>query len=179
MSKMSQSVRNILRDSCENIFPYYSQDLRVKIIHCTCCLNFSSVGKHLKKKSMQQVLALRQSKPFLNICDYFKKICQNHRDLISNIERTVNVLGEDPTKITITNASIDKQIILRRVYIYKIEIGVSGVLLRILFFFEARKCSRQTGSVYALRVNLLNIMIQRTLLRGRGTSLIDEVKRIE
>ena len=89
----------------------------------------------------------------------------------------VNVLSEDPTKITITNASIDKQMTLKRDYIYKIEntdleIGVSGVLLRILFFFEARRCSRQTGSVYALRINLLNIMIQRTLLRGRGTSMI-------
>ena len=78
-----------------------------------------------------------------------------HRDSISHIERTINVLGEDLTNITITNASIDKQISLKRVYIYKIEnmdleIGVSGVLLRILFYFEARRCSRQTGSVYAL-----------------------------
>ena len=66
---------------------------------------------------------------------------------------------------------------LKRDYIYKIEntdleIGVSGVLLRILFYFEARRCSRQTGSVYALRINFLNILIQRTLLRGRGTSII-------
>ena len=96
----------------------------------------------------------------------------------------VKVLGEDPTKMTITNASIDKQITLMRDYIYTIEnkdieIGVSGVLLRILFYFEARICSRQTGSVYALRINLLNIMIQRTLLRGRGTSIIYEVKRIK
>ena len=65
----------------------------------------------------------------------------------------------DPTKLT--NASIDKQITLKRVYIYRIENtdlekGVSGVLLRILFYFEARRCSRQTGSVYALRINLLN-----------------------
>ena len=45
-----------------------------------------------------------------------------------------------------------------------------------IFYFEARKCSRQTGSVYALRINLLNIMIRRTLLRGRGTSMINEVK---
>ena len=81
-------------------------------------------------------------------------------------------------KITITNASIDKQISLKRDYIYKIEkktdleIGVSGVLLRILFYFEARRCSRQTGSVYALRINLLNIMTQKILLRGRGTSII-------
>ena len=91
-------------------------------------------------------------------------------------ERTVNVLGEGPTKITITNASIDKQITLKRDYVYKIENtdlekGVSGVLLRILFYFEARRCSRQLGSVYALRINLLNIMIQKTLLRGRGTSI--------
>ena len=77
----------------------------------------------------------------------------------------------------ITNASIDKQITLKRDYIYivkntDLEIGVSGVLLRILFYFEARRCFRQTGSVYALRINLLNIIIQKTLLRGRGTSII-------
>ena len=66
---------------------------------------------------------------------------------------------------------------MKRDYINKIEntdleIGVSGVLLRIPFYFEARRCSRQTGSVYALRINLLNIMIQKTLLGGRGTSII-------
>ena len=67
--------------------------------------------------------------------------------------------------------------------IYKIEntdleIGFSGVLLRILFYFEARRCSRQTGSVYALhvRINLLNIMIHKTLLRGRGTYIIMKLK---
>ena len=32
------------------------------------------------------------------------KICRKHRDSISHIERTVNVLGEDPTEITKTNA---------------------------------------------------------------------------
>ena len=69
----------------------------------------------------------------------------------------VNVLGEDPTKLTITNASIDKQITLKRDYIYEIEntyleIGVSGVSLRILFYSEARRCSRQTGSLYALHI---------------------------
>ena len=37
------------------------------------------------------------------------------------MQRRVNVLGEGPTKITITNASIDKQITLNRDYIYKIE----------------------------------------------------------
>ena len=68
---------------------------------------------------------------------------------------------------------------MKRDYIYKIEntdleIGVSGDLLRILFYFEARRCSRQTGSLLALhvRINLLNIMIHKTLLRGRGTSII-------
>ena len=92
------------------------------------------------KKSMQQVLALRQSRYFLNICDYLKQICQKHRDSISHMERTVNVLGEDPSKITITNANIDKQITLKRAYIYKIEntdlkIGVSCVLLRMFLKF--------------------------------------------
>ena len=48
-------------------------------------------------------------------------MCQKHRDSISHIERTVNVLGEDSTKIIITNASIDKQTNLKRVYIYKIN----------------------------------------------------------
>ena len=89
------------------------------------------MGKRLKKR-MQQVLALRQNRFFLNICDYFEKICQKHRDSTSHIERMVNVLGKGPTKITITNASIDKQITWKRDYIYKIEdmvleIGVSGV----------------------------------------------------
>ena len=116
---MSQSVGNIFRDSRENIVPYYSQNIRLKIIHYTCCLNLSSVGKRLKNK-LPQVLALRQSRYFLNICDYFKK-CQKHRDSISHIERTVNILGEDPTKITITNESIDKQLTLKYVYIYKLE----------------------------------------------------------
>ena len=67
--KMRQSVRNIFRDSRENIVPYYSQNIRLKIIHYTCCLNLSSVGKRLKK-NMRQALALRQSRYFfLNICD--------------------------------------------------------------------------------------------------------------
>ena len=77
---------------------------------------------------------------------------------------TYRAYGDDPTKIKITNTSIDKQITLKRV---------------ILFYFEAHRCSRQTGSVYALRINLLNILIQRILLRGRGTSIINEVTRIE
>ena len=64
-------------------------------------------------------LGTKEKQIFLNICDYLKK-CQKHRDSISHIERTVIVLGESPTKIT--NASIDKQIVLKRYYIYKIEI---------------------------------------------------------
>ena len=54
-------------------------------------------------------LGTKAKQIFLNICDYFKKICQKHRDSNSHIERTVNVLGEGPTKITITNASIGKR----------------------------------------------------------------------
>ena len=79
------------------------------------------MGKRLKK-SMQQVLALRQSRYFFKYLRLFKKkICQKDRDSISHTDRTVNVLGENPTKITITNASTDKQITWKRVYIYKIE----------------------------------------------------------
>ena len=40
--KMSQSVANISRDSRENIFSCYSQNIRLKIIHYTCCVNWSS-----------------------------------------------------------------------------------------------------------------------------------------
>ena len=47
MRKMSQSVRNIFRDSHGNIVLYYSQNIRLKIIHYTFCLNLSSVGKRL------------------------------------------------------------------------------------------------------------------------------------
>ena len=61
--KMSHSVRNTFRDSLENFVPYYSKNIRLKIIHYTCCLNLSSVGKRLKIR-MQQVLALRQSRYF-------------------------------------------------------------------------------------------------------------------
>ena len=65
-------------------------------------------------------LGTKAKQIFLNICDTFKNMSK-HRDSTSHIERTVNVLGEGPTKITITNASIDKQITLKRDYIYKIE----------------------------------------------------------
>ena len=68
-------------------------------------LKFS--GK-LSEENMQQVLALKQSRLLKKLRLLFKR-CQKHRDLISHIERTVNVLGEEPTKITITSASIDTQ----------------------------------------------------------------------
>ena len=81
-------------------------------------LKFS--GKKSEEKYAAS-LGTKAKQIFLNICDYFENICQKHRDSISHIERTVNVLGEDPTKITITNSSIDKQISLKRDYINKIE----------------------------------------------------------
>ena len=84
----------------------------------------------------------------------------------------VNVLGEDPTKITITNASIDKQITLKRDYIYKIENRYFRRFITYTIPFWSTYMFSQTGLVYALRINLLNIMIQKTLLRGRGTSII-------
>ena len=82
------------------------------------------------------------------------------------------------------NASIDKRITLKRDYIYKIEntdleIGVSGVLLRILFYFEARRCSRQTGSTDALRINVLNIMILKDITQRSWYNYNNEVKRIK
>ena len=96
-------------------------------------LNLSSVGKRLKK-CMQQVLGKTD---FFNICDYFEKYVKS-----TEIQLHISSLGEGPTKITITNASIDKQITLKRDNIYKIEntdleIGVFGVLIRTLFNFEA------------------------------------------
>ena len=158
----------------ENIVPHYSQNIWLK---CIFKLKFS--GKTSEEKYAAS-LGTKAKQIFL-ISAITLKICQKHRDSTSHIERTVNLLGEGPAKITITNASIDKQITLKRDYIYKIkntnlEKGVSCFLLRILFYFEARRCSRQTGSVYALRINLLNIMIQKTLLRGRGTSIIMKLK---
>ena len=61
------------------------------------------------------------------------------RDSISHIKCTVKVLDEDPTKITITNASIDKQktwkcdyITILKHFNTDLEIVVSGFLLGIL-----------------------------------------------
>ena len=69
---------------------------------------------------MQQALALRQNSFFFKYLQLLKNMSKN-RDTTSHIERTVNVLSEGPTKITITNASIDKHITLKCDYIYKIE----------------------------------------------------------
>ena len=92
---MSQSVRNIFRDSRENIVPYYSQKIRLKIIHYTCCLDLSLVKTSEEKYAASHGTKAKQI--FFNICDNLKK-CQKHRDSISHIEHTVNVLGENPTK---------------------------------------------------------------------------------
>ena len=78
-------------------------------------------------------LGTKAKQIFFKYLRLLKKICQKHRDSTSHVERTVNVLGEGPTKITITNASIDIQITLKCDYIYNIEntdleIGVPGVL---------------------------------------------------
>ena len=62
-------------------------------------------------------LGTKAKQIFLNICYYLKNMSKAHIDSTSHIERTVNILGEGPTKITITNASIDKQITLKRDYI--------------------------------------------------------------
>ena len=48
----------------------------------------------------------------------------------------------------------------------------TGCLFQFTYCAIARRCFRQTGSVYALRINLLNIMLKKTLLRGCGTSII-------
>ena len=66
---------------------------------------------------------------------------------------------------------------MKRNYIYIIEntdsqLGVSGVLLRILFYLKHVDVPDRLAQYDALRINLLNIMIQKTLLRGRGTSII-------
>ena len=85
----------------------------------------------------------------------------------------VNDLGEGPTKITITNASIDKQIALKRDYIYKIEntdLEIGG---------SARRCSRQPVSVYALRINLLNINGPKNITQRSWCIYNNEVKRIK
>ena len=156
---MSQSFRNIFRDYWKILFHIIAKTyVKMYSLYKLFELKFSG------KTSERKVFALRQNRFFLKISAITLKIYQKHIDSTSHIERTVNVLSEDPTKITITNACIDEHITLKRDYIYKIEntdleIGVSGVLLRILFYFEARRCSRQIGSVYALRINILNIMI--------------------
>ena len=80
----------------------------VKIYSLYKLLELKFSGKTSEEKYAAS-LVTKAKQIFLNICDYFKKTCQNHRDSTSHIERTVNVLDEDPTKITITNASIDNK----------------------------------------------------------------------
>ena len=50
MRKMSQSVRTIFRDSRENIVPYYSQNIRLKIIHYTMLFELKFSGKTSEEK---------------------------------------------------------------------------------------------------------------------------------
>ena len=95
---MSQSVRNIFRDSRENIVPYYSQNIRLKSIHYTCCLNLSSVGKSLKK-SMQLVWHHGKADIFFNSCNYFKNMSKAQRFNFTYCAHSKR-FGEDTTKIT-------------------------------------------------------------------------------
>ena len=112
---MSQSVGNIFRDTRENIVPYYSQNIRLKIIHYTCCLNLSSVVK-TSEETFAASLGTKAKQIFFKHLRLLKKFVKS-----TDIQFHINVLGENPTKITISNESIDKQITLKRVYIYKIE----------------------------------------------------------
>ena len=83
-------------------------------------LKFS--GKTSEEKYVASFGTIRQSRYFFfRYLRLLYKICQKHSDSISQIEHTVNVLGEDPTNITLTKASIDKHITLKRDSIYKIE----------------------------------------------------------
>ena len=76
------------------------------------------------------------------------------------------------------------QITLKRNYIYKIEntdleIGVSGVLLRILFYFEARRCSRQTGSVWCVTHQPFEYNDPKDITQRSWYIYNNELKRIE
>ena len=56
--------------------------------------------------------------------------------------------------------AIFEQKTLRRDCIYNIEntdteIGVSGVYVQLLLYFETHRCSSPTDSFYVLRINLL------------------------
>ena len=60
----------------------------------------------------------------------------------------------------VMQAIIDKQKFLRCDSIYNIEnadleIGVSGVYLHLLLYFDTHRCYSPTCSFYALRINLL------------------------
>ena len=81
---------------------------------------------------MEQVLALRQSRYLFKYLRLLLKKMSKAQRFNFTYRAYGKRLGEDPAKITISNASIDKQITLKRDYIYKtentdLEIGVSGV----------------------------------------------------
>ena len=82
----------------------------VKMYACYKLFEFKVSGKTSEEKYAASLGT--KAKQIFNICDYFKENIKS-----TEIERTVNVLGEDPTKITMTNASVDKQITLKRNYI--------------------------------------------------------------
>ena len=67
--KMSQSVGNISRDSRENIFSCYSQNIRLNIIHYTCCMNWSS------EEISAASIGTKAKQIFFTL-----KICQKHID---------------------------------------------------------------------------------------------------
>ena len=67
---------------------------------------------------------------------------------------------------------IDKEKALRHDCIYNIEntaieIGVLGIYLHLLQYFDTHRCSSPTSSFNVLGINLL----KQSILRGRGTSL--------
>ena len=68
---MSQSVRNIFRDSRENIVPYYSQKT-VENYSLYMLFELKSSGKASEEKYVAS-LGTKAKQIFLNICDYFKK----------------------------------------------------------------------------------------------------------
>ena len=79
---MSQSVRNIFRDSRENIVPYYSQNIRLKMLFE---LKFS--GNTSEEKYVAS-LGTKAKQIFFLISAITLKLCQKHRDSSSHIERS-------------------------------------------------------------------------------------------
>ena len=96
MRKMSQSVRNIFRDSRENITPYYSQNIPLQNYSLYMLFELKFSGKTSEEKYAAS-LGTKAKQIFFQIPAITLKICQKHSDSSSHIERTVNSLGEDPT----------------------------------------------------------------------------------